>query len=211
MHGGVYLLHGETFGGRRNERSTVRTLEQQIRSADFAISRKGYNASSVDEALEAFADDVAVLLAKLRKESIRVSALERSLTFAQNGRSSAQPDLAALIVEASEMKAKLLDEARAQAEEIVESATKLASESAHEREMEVGPVASLGRERQIELALEEASAIESAARDLADQIRRQAESHADRVLESARTAANRFEAIDTGTGVDGVELAQHYG
>jgi cell division septum initiation protein DivIVA len=189
----------------------VRTLEQQIRSADFAISRKGYNATRVDEALEAFADEVAVLLAELRKESIRVSALERSLTFAQNGRSSAQPDLAALIVEASDMKAKLLDEARTQAEEIVESAARLASEPASEGDRGIGPVASLARERQIELALEEASAIESAARDLADQIRSEAESDADRVLESARTAASRLEPIDTGTGVDGIELAQHYG
>ena len=211
MHREVHFSHGETLGGRRNERSTVRTLEQQIRSADFAISRKGYNASSVDQALEAFADDVAILLAELRRESIRVSALERSLTFAQNGRSSAQPDLAALIVEASDMKAKLLDEARSQAEEIVESATKRASESEHERDLKVGSLASLGRERQIELALEEASAIESAARDLAEQIRSEAESDADRVLESARTAASRLEPIDTGTGVDGIELAQHYG
>ena len=189
----------------------MRTLDEQIRSADFATSRKGYKASSVDEALEGFADDVAVLLAKLRQESIRVSALERSLTFAQNGRSSTQPDLAALIMEASDMKAKLLDEARAQAEEIVESATKQASDSADEPDMYVGPVASLGRERQIVLALEEASAIESAARDLAEQILREAESDADKVLESARRAASRLDPIDTGTGVDGVELAQHYG
>jgi DivIVA domain-containing protein len=199
------------LGRRRNERSTVRTLEQQIRSADFTMSRKGYNPSSVDQALEGFADDVARLLEQLRRESIRVSALERSLTFAQNGGASVQPDLASLVVEASEMKTRLLDEARKQAAEIVETATKKASEPDSSAERPAEEAVSHGWETEIAMALEEAAAIESAARDIAEAIRRQAESDADEVMASARATALEMAEVDTGTGADGVELAQQYG
>jgi cell division septum initiation protein DivIVA len=188
----------------------VRTLEQQIRSADFTLSRKGYNPSSVDQALEGFADNVARLLEQLRRESIRVSALERSLTFAQNGGTSVQPDLASLVVEASEMKTRLLDEARKQAAEIVETATKKASESHSVPERPTEAAASHRRESEIEMALEEAAAIESAAKDIAEAIRRQAESDADEVLAAARAAALHRAEGDTGTGADDVELAQQY-
>ena len=189
----------------------MRTLEQQIRSADFTMSRKGYKPSSVDQALEGFADDVARLLEQLRRESIRVSALERSLTFAQNGGASVQPDLASLVVEASEMKTRLLDEARKQAAEIVETATKKASEPDSGAELPAEATDSRRRESEIAMALEEATAIESAARDIAEAIRRQAESDADEVMASARATALQMAEADTGTGADGVELAQQYG
>jgi DivIVA domain-containing protein len=180
----------------------VRTLEQQIRSAEFAISRKGYDPSSVDAALDAFADEVALLLAELRKESIRVSTLERSLTFAQ-GSSSHQKNIASFMVEVSEKKEKLLEDAHDAAASIVEDANKQAAQ----RLEDTGP---RPETHEIEFALEEAKAIENAARDLAERIRSDAESEAVRVLESARTTAGRIEVIDTGTGVDGIELAQQY-
>jgi cell division septum initiation protein DivIVA len=189
----------------------VRTLEQQIRSADFTMSRKGYTPSIVDQALEGFADDVARLLEELRRESIRVSALERSLTFAQNGGASVQPDLASLVVEASEMKTRLLDEARKQAAEIVETATKKASEPGSLAERPTEAAASHRRESEIEMALEEATAIESAARDIAEAIRRQAQSDADEVLALARATALYQADGGAGTGADDVELAQQYG
>jgi cell division septum initiation protein DivIVA len=175
------------------------------------MSRKGYKPSSVDQALEEFADDVARLLEQLRRESIRVSALERSLTFAQNGGASVQPDLASLVVEASEMKTRLLEEARKQAAEIVETATKKASEPDSAAELPAEATDSRRRESEIAMALEEATAIESAARDIAEAIRRQAESDADEVMASARATALQMAEADTGTGADGVELAQQYG
>lgn len=199
------------LGRLRNERSTVRTLEQQIRSVEFSVSRKGYDPASVDEALEGFADDVANLLEELRRESIRVSVLERSLTFAQNGGAAVQPDLASLVVEASEMKTRLLDEARKQAAEIVETATKTISDLDGSAEHPDQTADSRRREGVIQMALEEATAIESAARDIAEAIRRQAEADADEVLTSARATAHQLAEVDTGTGVDGVELAQQYG
>jgi cell division septum initiation protein DivIVA len=198
------------MGRRRNERSNVRTLEQQIRTTDFAISRKGYDPASVDETLNGFADDVALLLAELRKESIRVSTLERSLTFAQNGGSSAQPDLATLMLEVTEKREKLLADAHARAAEILSQAEQRVGEPIGESQSASDPEHADLRERQIELALEEASAIEAAARDLADRIRSEAESDANRVIDAARAAAQRLDAVHTGTGADGVELAQHY-
>jgi cell division septum initiation protein DivIVA len=189
----------------------VRTLEQQIRSTDFAVSRKGYNRPSVDEALDGFADEVARLLEQLRRESVRVSALERSLTFTQNGAALRQPDLASLMVEGSEMKVKLLDEARKQAAEIVETANRQASESTDGTHAVAEPADAHRREGQIEMALEEAAAIESAARDLADAIRRKAQSEADDVLASAHASARNPAEVDTGTGASGIEFAQQYG
>jgi cell division septum initiation protein DivIVA len=189
----------------------VRTLEQQIRSTDFALSRKGYDPSTVDEALNGFADDVALLLAELRKESIRVSVLERSLTFAQNGRSSTQSDLGAMMIEATEKREQLLAEARTRAKDIVDDATRRVAASIERPHSASTAADELLHEREINLALEEAAAIESAARDLAQRIRSDAESDAHRVLESARTAALQLEDVDTGTGVDGVELTQQYG
>ena len=189
----------------------MRTLEQQIRSTEFTVSRKGYDPTAVDEALEGFADGAAALLAELRKESIRVSALERSLTFAQGGGPTSQPDLGALVLEASERREHLIEEAHATAAAIIAKARVQAAQQDTDGAASSDPGEPLDGTRQVELALEEARAIESAARDVAERIRADAEADAERVLSSARAAVNRLEAVDTGTGGTGVELAQQYG
>lgn len=188
----------------------MRTLEQQIRSADFPISRKGYTPSAVDDALETFADEVAFLFAKLRKEAIRVSSLERSLTFAQGGSSAGHPDMASLILEASDTRDKLLREASAEAAKIIEDAQKRANHAVDDAEVAFQTPRPDGRDDEIVKALEEARAIEAAARGFAAKIRADAKSDAARVMDAARETASRIEAIDTGTGTDGVRLAQQY-
>lgn len=189
----------------------MRTLEQQIRSTVFAVGRKGYEPAAVDEALERFADGVAVLLTELRQESVRVSALERALTFAQSGGHSTQPDLAEMVLEASERREHLIEEAQETAAGIIAAAREEAARQDASSTSEEPAPDPEGPDRHVELALEEARAIEAAARDVADRIRADAESDAERVLASARAAVNRLEAVDTGTGATGIELAQHYG
>lgn len=175
------------------------------------MTRKGYETSSVDRALEGFADEVALLLAELRRESIRVSELERSLTFAQGGRRSSEPDIASLVIEATEHREELLKEAHAAAAAIIAAAeTQVASELVRS-DVDESAEPAAATDQSVQLALEEAKAIESAARDLAGQIRAEAEADANRLLESARSAVERMDPIDTGTGADGVELAQQYG
>ena len=189
----------------------MRTLEQQIRSTKFALTRKGYDAASVDRALESFADEVALLLSDLRKESIRVSALERSLTFAEGGRRSPQRELASLVLEATEHREDLLNEAHVAAAAIISAAEVQVERETPKAEGPATSVDPAAPDQSVRLALEEAEAIESAARDLAEQIRMDAEADAARLMESARSAVERLEPVDTGTGAAGVELAQQYG
>lgn len=143
-------------------------LEERLRTATFPTSRKGLDPSAVSTFLESMANAVAALEEGLRSEGVRVRRLERQLTELQGIGS----DPSAVFLSASEAKLKLLEEARSKAEQILSDAR----EASAVRPEQTDPVAR---------ALEEATVIETAARDIAQQIIAEARVQAAQIVSTA--------------------------
>jgi DivIVA domain-containing protein len=166
--------------GDHSKGSRMQSLEQRIRSVKLAGTRRGYDRAAVDAFLDNVADEVALLLANLRSESVRVGTLERELTILQQGPTAG--DVTDVFLSAASAKGRLLDEAYVKAEAILESARREAEAS---RQNSVLGTDDLGTSH-VERALEEAMAIEVAAVAIADRIKSDARMEAEKIVAAGR-------------------------
>jgi len=159
------------------------SIEQRLRAASFPTVRKGYSPDDVDAFLDAMADEAAVLLTAARAEGVRLRTLERELTALQG----VGGDPSDVFLSAADAKGKLLEAAHEEAEEILAAAR--ASASGHRP-----------GENDVERALDEAQAIENAARTIAEKI-----------VEDAREQARSILSTATQHDRSGSETLQQYG
>lgn len=152
------------------------SLDQRIRTTEFLSRRKGYDPEAVDAFLSQVADEVATLLAELRAEGVRVRKLERELS----GLQVSHTDVSGVFLSAAEAKARLLEAAEKEADEILEKARNDAESKA------VSPIVR---------ALEEAEAIESAANAIAARMKADAAAAARKIVEQARSAVSGDEIV----------------
>ena len=179
--------------GDHTKGSRMQSLEQRIRSVKLSGNRKGYDRAGVDGFLDTVADEVAVLLAKLRTESVRVGTLERELTILQG---STAGEITDVFLSAATAKGKLLDDAYVKAEAILEAARQ---EAENARTNSTPGAPDDGGVSHVEQALEEARAIEMAAIAIADRIKSDARVEADKIVAASRallTSGEPNEALD---------------
>ncbi|MDA2979822.1 MAG: DivIVA domain-containing protein [Actinomycetota bacterium] len=157
----------------------MQSLEQRIRSVNLAESRRGYDRAAVDVFLENVADEVALLLANLRSESVRVGTLERELTILQGPTAGEVTDV---FLSAASAKGRLLDEAYVKAEAILESARREAEAFCQNSMLGTDDLGT----SHVERALEEAKAIEVAAAAIADKIKSDARMEAEKIVAAGR-------------------------